>query len=118
MNNDIVVPDLAAWRADRLPPEARKEAAFSVAPDWVCEVASPSTAQRDRALKSWVYAASGVSFMWLVEPVDGRVEAFERADKRWMWLGTWTDERAACIPPFDAVGVDLVRLWESTGLRG
>ena len=113
-----MVPDLAAWRTERLPGEARLGAYFTVVPDWVAEVASPSTTQRDRLIKVPTYASHGVGHLWLVAPVEGRVEAYELSGGRWVWLGTWADEREAAIPPFDAVPLDLVRLWERTGLRG
>jgi Uma2 family endonuclease len=115
---DVLVPDLAGWRIERLPAEARKEAFFTIAPDWVAEVASPSTTQKDRVLKVPIYAAQGVKHLWLVEPVDGRIEAYALENARWVWLGTWTDDTAAAIPPFDAVPLDLARLWQRTGLRG
>ena len=115
---DVLVPDLAAWRSERLPRDARKEAFFTIAPDWVAEVASPSTTQKDRVLKVPIYAAQGVQHLWLVEPVDGRIEAYVLESARWVWIGTWTDDAAAKIPPFDEVPLDLSRLWQSTGLRG
>ena len=118
LKGDVLVPDLAAWRVERLPADARTGNSFSVVPDWVAEVASPSTTQRDRLIKVPVYASHGVAHLWLVEPVEGRVEAYELNAGRWVWLGTWADELAAAIPPFDAVPLDLVRLWNSTGLRG
>ena len=111
---DVLVPDLAAWRVARLPVEARKGAYFTVVPDWVAEVASPSTTQRDRLIKVPVYAGHDVAHLWLVEPVEGRVEAYELSAGRWVWRGTWAEEREAAIPPFDAVPLDLIRLWEST----
>ena len=115
---DVLVPDVAAWRVDRLPPEARTQPYFTIATDWLAEVASPSTTQRDRLLKVPIYAAYGVAHLWLVEPVDGRIEAYARESQRWVWLGTWGDDEAAAIPPFDAVPLDLKRLWQATGLRG
>ena len=84
----------------------------------MAEVASPSTTHKDRLLKVPVYAAQGVKHLWLVEPVDGRVEPYVLEAGRWSWLGTWADETAAAIPTFDAVPLDLTRLWKSTGLRG
>jgi Uma2 family endonuclease len=39
---DVVVPDLAGWRRTRLP-RLPDEAYFTLAPDWICEVVSPST---------------------------------------------------------------------------
>lgn len=112
LGEDVVVPDLAAWRAERMPLHENRGSYFTIAPDWVAEIASPTTTHRDRVLKAPLYARAGVSFMWLVEPVDGRVEAYERAGALWRWLGSWADDREARIPPFDAVAVDLTKLWE------
>ncbi|HKQ69030.1 MAG TPA: Uma2 family endonuclease, partial [Polyangiaceae bacterium] len=48
--DDVLVPDLAAWRRSRMP-EVPDVAALSLAPDWLCEVLSPSTAATDRTNK-------------------------------------------------------------------
>jgi hypothetical protein len=64
-----------------------------------------------------LYAARG-AHLWLIEPVGARLEAYELVNAHWSWLGTWTDEREARIPPFDAVPLDLIAVWEWTGLRG
>ena len=39
-----------------------------LAPDWVCEVVSPSTGRSDRVLKMPVYAREQVGHLWLVDP--------------------------------------------------
>jgi hypothetical protein len=52
---DVLVPDLAGWRRERMP-EFPDTAAFTLAPDWVCEVVSPSTEGLDRARKMPAYA--------------------------------------------------------------
>ena len=51
----VLVPDLAGWRRERMPaiPDV---AFFTLAPDWVCEVLSPSTARIDRGEKLPIYA--------------------------------------------------------------
>ncbi len=47
----VLVPDIAAWRRERL--AALPETSFSrVTPDWVCEVLSGSTERRDQTVKS------------------------------------------------------------------
>ncbi len=51
---DVLVPDLAGWRRSRLP-VLPDEAFFSIAPDWTCEVVSPSTAALDRVKNLSVY---------------------------------------------------------------
>lgn len=48
--NDVLVPDLAGWRRSRLP-EVPAAAFMTLAPDWICEVLSPSTETLDRKKK-------------------------------------------------------------------
>ena len=70
------MPDIAGWKRERLSVEARTGAAFSVVPDWVCEVLSPRTRKRDSELKAPSYARHGVNHMWLVDPFASEVDAF------------------------------------------
>ena len=66
-DTEVLVPDLAGWRRSRLP-AIPPTAFFTLAPDWVCEVLSPSTASFDRVKKMRVFAAEGVGHAWLVDP--------------------------------------------------
>jgi Uma2 family endonuclease len=111
---NVLVPDLAGWRVERLPREALQAAFFTIAPDWVAEIASPSTTRHDRVRKMPIYAREGVSFLWFVDPIAGVIESFERAGDLWTWLGSWADETEAKIPPFHAVPLDLTTLWART----
>lgn len=79
---DPVVPDLAAWRIERLP-EIPDTAQVHLSPDWVCEVLSPRTANHDRTLKLPFYARAGVCHAWLVDPDARTLEAFTNVDGRW-----------------------------------
>jgi Uma2 family endonuclease len=106
---DVVVPDLAAWRAEH-PPEL--DAAYiTVPPVWVCEVVSPSSTTIDRGPKADLYARVGVDYMWLVEPLENLIEAYRREGDAWLRLGAWAGEVSARIPPFDAVELELGPLW-------
>jgi len=49
--NDVLVPDLAAWRRERLP-RVPANAYLTLVPDWICEVLSASTEALDRGKKT------------------------------------------------------------------
>jgi Uma2 family endonuclease len=58
-DTEVMVPDLAGWRRERLP-RLPRDHRFEVGPDWVCEILSPSIAKTDRVVKIPVYASYGV----------------------------------------------------------
>ena len=107
---DKMQPDLAGWRRERMPRVPRK-AAIQVAPDWVCEVLSPSTAPLDRDVKMPLYAEHSVSFVWLADPIAEVLEAFKLVRGRWQPVGTWRGDAVARVEPFEALALDLARLW-------
>ncbi len=110
LGGDIVVPDLAGWRRERLP--TIPDAPFhTLAPDWICEVLSPSTARLDRVRKLRLYARERVGFAWLVDPAAPTVEPFRLHDSRWLLLGTYPGDAPARIEPFDAIELDLPLVW-------
>lgn len=111
--HDIVSPDLAGWRRERLP-ELPNEGPISLAPDWICEVLSPSTARRDRLTKADLYLRSGVPFYWLLDPELGTLEALAAEAGRWVRLGAWTRGQRAEIPPFEAASLDVGSLFLPT----
>jgi Uma2 family endonuclease len=108
--HDIVSPDIAGWRRERVPefPRARRVA---VRPDWVCEVLSPSTALRDRRDKAALYLEAGVPWYWLVDTRARLLEAFEATGGRWLRLGAWSEADVARVPPFDAVDLFVADLF-------
>ncbi len=110
LGDDIVVPDLAGWRRETMPtyPDA---AYFAVAPDWVCEVLSPSTRRLDQGEKRDLYAREGVRHLWFVDPDARTLEAFELRDGHWLLLATRVDDPPVSLPPFDAVTFPLGALW-------
>jgi len=68
LGDDVVVPDLVGWRRERFSEAAGDAAAIEIAPDWVCEVLSASTAGIDRTKKLPLYAREKVVHAWLVDP--------------------------------------------------
>ncbi len=110
LSKDVLVPDLVGWKRSRLPTVPR-EPFFSLAPDWVCEVLSPSTAGLDRVRKKHVYAREGVEYVWLVDPVGRTLEAFQLQEGRWVELGSWSGSDLVRAAPFDAIELELEALW-------
>lgn len=107
---DVVVPDLAGWRRERMP-EAPRGAYQELAPDWVCEVLSPSTLRVDRVLKLPIYARAGVPFVWLVEPLAQTLEVFRASDAHYLLLCTYGGADLVRAEPFEAVELDLAAVW-------
>jgi len=107
---EVVVPDLAGWKRVRMA-SLPATAYFEVAPDWVCEVLSPSTASKDRAIKMPLYARYGVSYAWLVDPEAHTLEAFELQRGAWIESGRFAARDRCAVSPFDAITLNLADLW-------
>lgn len=107
---DVLVPDLAAWRRERLP-AAPAGPWISLAPDWVCEVLSPSTESLDRAKKLKIYAREGVGHAWLINPTLRTLEILVRDSQRWTLIATHEDAAVVRAEPFDAIDLELAALW-------
>ena len=116
LGEDIVVPDLAGWRRERMP-DYPDTAYFTQAPDWVCEVLSASTRKVDLHEKRPVYAREGVSWLWLVDPIDRTLEAFELLDGQWLLIASAKDDEPVNIRPFDAVTFSLGDLWAAAASK-
>lgn len=107
---DVLDPDLAGWRRPRLPEEP-EEAAIRVTPDWVCEILSDSTEAMDRGPKRRVYRREGVGFLWLCDPRIQTLEVYRLEGGRWLELDTFEGDSRVRAEPFDAIELDLARLW-------
>jgi len=107
--HDIVRPDLSGWRRERLAdPDERP---FTTAPDWACEILSPSSARRDRVTKRHLYAKHGIRHYWLVDPESRTLEALELRDGVWVEVGVYDDTATARVPPFSELELPIGRLF-------
>lgn len=106
----VVVPDLAGWRRERLTPFP-DTAWIETAPDWVCEVLSPSTQRADRTDKLAIYAAYAVGHCWYVDPIARTLEVFARQGDKWLLAATFKVADAVTAPPFEAHTFALDLLW-------
>ena len=106
----VVVPDLAAWRRERLPavPDAPW---LDIAPDWVCEVLSPSTARIDRGHKLRIYAEASVGHLWLLDPLEQTLEVLRLREAKWTIIAVHTGDAAVRAEPFEANELEIRELW-------
>ena len=107
---DILVPDLAGWRRERMP-AVPPEPYTTLAPDWICEVLSPGTAKLDRARKLPIYAREQVAHVWLVDPAARTLEILRREGELWLLVGVWSDDARLRGEPFEAIELELGALW-------
>jgi Uma2 family endonuclease len=106
----ILVPDLAAWRRERLP-ALPEEAFMRLAPDWVCEILSPVSAAFDRERKLPIYARAGVPYAWLVDPILRTLEVLAGRAVGFEPVQAHRDAARVRAEPFAAVEIDLAELW-------
>ena len=107
---DVLVPDIAGWRRERMP-LLLNTPAFTLAPDWVCEVISPHTGRIDRMKKLPIYAREEISYAWIVDPIVQTIEVYRLDSGRWSLLGTFGGDDTVRIEPFETIEIPLSTLW-------
>jgi Uma2 family endonuclease len=110
LDEHVVVPDLAGWRHGRLA-SFPDTAWIETAPDWVCEVLSPSTESYDRGDKRLIYAEAGVSYVWHIDPVLRMLEAYELKGGKWLLVDVFQDDSQVAAAPFSESPFALNLLW-------
>ncbi len=110
LGRDVLVPDIAGWRRERMS-KIPNVAFFDIAPDWVCEVVSPTTARLDRTRKMPAYASSGVLFLWLIDPPAKILEVYRLSEGLWTLMATHGGNEFVRAIPFDAIEIELAALW-------
>lgn len=109
---EVLVPDLAGWRRERMP-NLPQDQRFEIVPDWVCEILSPSTQRKDRIVKMKTYARFGVAYCWLVDPLARLVETYALDGGRWIITGLYQEQESVSAAPFEACSLALGDLWAS-----
>jgi Uma2 family endonuclease len=110
LGEDILVPDLAGWRRERFPVEEDRNS-ISAAPDWACEVLSPSTLRKDKIRKMPIYGQHGVPYFWLIDPIAKTLDVFRLESGNWVVAGVYADDDKVRAEPFQKVEIDLSNLW-------
>jgi Uma2 family endonuclease len=106
-----IEPDVAGWRRERMP-VLPGSVGIELAPDWVCEVLSPSTETLDRNRKMAVYAREGVKHLWFVDPRTQTLEVYRQEGSGWTELGVHEGDAVVRAEPFEALPLKLSLLWQ------
>jgi Uma2 family endonuclease len=109
-DTEVLVPDIAGWRRDRMP-TIPQDQRFEVVPDWVCEVLSPTTQKKDRVVKMALYAQYRVAYLWLVDPLARTLETYTLDSGFWSVSGLYKDQDEVSAAPFEAMTLLLSDLW-------
>lgn len=110
LGEEKLIPDLAGWRIERMP-QVPDTAYTTLAPDWVCEVLSPSTRAIDRYAKMPVYAEAGVAWVWLVELATEALEVYELGEGGLRLHRRYSGGVRVRARPFERLTLDLGLLW-------
>lgn len=112
LGRDVMVPELAGWRRDRVTAPPEPGAPFlTLTPDWVCEVVSPVTIALDRTRKLPLYAQHGVSHAWFIDPEARTLEVFQRLKRGWLFAACYEGDAVVRSEPFPHVTFNLGSLW-------
>jgi Uma2 family endonuclease len=80
-DNDVLVPDPAGWRRERLP-KLPADAYLTLAPIGSAKCLSPATEAIDRGKKLGIYARERVAHAWLIDPLRQMVEVLSLDERR------------------------------------
>lgn len=107
---NLLVPDIAGWRRKRMPvmPDVQT---IELAPDWVCEGISPSTARLDKGLKRQLYAKHKVSHLWYVDPKLKMLEVYTLKGSTYALTQTASDNDHGVFAPFTHE-INLAKFWK------
>lgn len=111
------LPDFAGWRRERMPQLPVEKAYFDLAPDWICEVLSPSSASLDRGEKLKVWRAFEVAHVWFVDPEACTLEILEKDAHGYRVFDVFSGTNPVRAVPFDAIELELGALWARQVLR-
>ena len=106
---NLLVPDLAGWRLERMP-ELPDVQTLEIVPDWVCEGLSPSTARLDKGRKREIYAKHKVGHIWFADPKLRMLEVFELVRGSYRLVTVATGDERGVYAPFEHA-INVAKFW-------
>ena len=78
------------------------------APDWIIEIASPSTKRTDYGVKLFKYRSAGVREYWIVNPLTRTVNVYALEKEELNDQYSFDDDIAVCI--YDNLTINITEL--------
>lgn len=110
IKSHILIPDLAGWKREQQPVEP-EQVVVECIPDWICEILSASTEEKDRTVKQPLYAELGVNHLWLINPASQTLETYRLENTQWRLTATLKKDDRVSEPPFSNLLFSLDNLW-------
>ena len=79
------------------PTTIHQRISYTVAPDWIIEVTSPSNPQNDYGIKLFKYRTSGVREYWIINPQKNSIMVYDLEEGKKSNQYTFEDDVPACI---------------------
>lgn len=99
---NVVRPDVAGWRRDRVP-ERLVGRPIRVRPDWMCEILSPSNAKHDLVTKMRLYREAQIPHYWLADPVSETLTVHRLTTDGYLVVPSAARGETVRAEPFDAI---------------
>ena len=109
------LPDVAGWRLERVGLASLGERPIQIVPNWVCEILSPSTSDRDLGTKQRNYHLAHVDHYWIVDPDQRTLAVLRRAKDGYTVVMSTGTEQPIQVEPFADVELDLDGLFAMLG---
>ena len=103
-------PDITVYLTRRKLP---REGVVTIPPDIAVEVvtATPRDERRDRIEKMDEYAAFGIRYYWILDPMLQSLEVFELTGDRYARAARATEGTMRDVPGCEGLSIDLDALW-------
>lgn len=109
-DDEIIRPDLAGWRRERVP-ERPQGSAIRARPDWLCHVLARSAASEDAAQRLELFQRSGIPYCWIVDVEHATLTSHRLVGRSYalaIQAARWQFVRAE---PFDAIEIRMGALF-------
>jgi hypothetical protein len=109
-DDEIIRPDLAGWRRERVP-ERPRGSPLQSRPDWLCHVIARSSAYEYAAQCMDLVRRNGIPFYWVVDVERGILTSYRLVGQSYELATQATRWQFVRAKPFDAIEIRMGALF-------